>query len=47
MTKQYFNQDALCETEWVNNNLDNPAIKILEVDYDVENSYKEGHIPGA
>jgi thiosulfate/3-mercaptopyruvate sulfurtransferase len=47
MTKQYFNQDVLCETEWVNNNLDNPGIKILEVDYDVENSYKEGHIPGA
>ena len=47
MTKQYANQDVLADTEWVNNNLDNPSIKILEVDYDVENAYKEGHIPGS
>ncbi len=47
MTKQYVNQSVLCETEWVDNNLNNPSIKILEVDYDVENAYKEGHIPGA
>ena len=47
MTKQYANQDVLCDTDWVDNNLNNPNIKILEVDYDVENAYKEGHIPGA
>jgi thiosulfate/3-mercaptopyruvate sulfurtransferase len=47
MAKQYANQDVLCETEWVANNLNNPNLKILEVDYDVENAYKEGHIPGA
>src|SRR6476619_5964053 len=47
MAKQYANQDVLCETEWLANNLNNPNLKILEVDYDVENDYKEGHIPGA
>ena len=40
-------KNVLCETDWVDNNLNNPDIKILEVDYDVENAYKEGHIPGA
>ena len=28
-------------------NLKNSDIRILEVDYDVENAYKQGHIPGA
>ena len=44
---KYFDPEVLCETEWVANNLDNPEIKILEVDYDVENAYKSGHIQGA
>jgi thiosulfate/3-mercaptopyruvate sulfurtransferase len=47
MTKQYANQDVLCATDWVNNNLNNDKIKILEVDYDVENAYKEGHLPNS
>nr|MBA3749784.1 sulfurtransferase [Nitrosopumilus sp.] len=47
MTKQYAIQEVLYETEWVSNNLNNPEIKILEVDYDIENAYKEGHIPGS
>ena len=38
--KYFANPEVLCETEWVANNLDNPEIKILEVDYDVENAYK-------
>lgn len=47
MSKQYANQSVLCETDWVSNNINNNQIKILEVDYDVENAYKEGHIPNA
>ena len=47
MTKQYANQSVLCETDWVSNNLNNNQIKILEVDYDVENAYKEGHLANA
>ncbi len=45
--KSYFDQDVICDTEWVESNLDNPNVKLLEVDYDVENSYKAGHIRGA
>ena len=44
---EYVHPEVLCETEWVANNLNNPNIRILEVDYDPENAYKEGHIPGA
>jgi len=47
MTKPYANQDVLCETDWVNDNLNNDKIKILEVDYDTENAYKEGHLPNS
>lgn len=47
MTKEYANQSVLCETDWVSDNLTNNDIKILEVDYDVENAYKEGHITNA
>jgi thiosulfate/3-mercaptopyruvate sulfurtransferase len=37
----------LCETDWVANNLKNTNIRILEVDYDPENAYRQGHVPGA
>lgn len=47
MSKEYADKNVLCETDWVVDNLNNPDIKILEVDYDVENAYKEGHIPNA
>src|SRR5215213_587356 len=46
-TSGYAYPDVLSETEWVANNLNNPNIRILEVDYDPENAYKEGHVPGA
>lgn len=44
---EYVHPEVLCETDWVADNLKNPAIRILEVDYDPENAYKQGHIPGA
>ncbi len=44
---KYAYPEVLCETEWVAKNLDNPSIRILEVDYDPESAYKEGHVPGA
>ena len=43
----YIHPEVLVETDWVANNLKNSTIKILEVDYDPENAYKQGHIPGA
>jgi thiosulfate/3-mercaptopyruvate sulfurtransferase len=44
---KYAHPEVLCETDWVADNLKNSDVKILEIDYDVENSYKQGHIPGA
>jgi len=38
---------VLAETGWLQKNLEDPNIRILEVDYDSENAYKQGHIPGA
>jgi thiosulfate/3-mercaptopyruvate sulfurtransferase len=43
----YVNPEVLCETEWVANNLKNKNLRILEVDYDPENAYKQAHVPGA
>lgn len=44
---EYAHQDVLCETDWVANNITDQKTKILEVDYDPENGYKQGHIAGA
>src|ERR671924_613726 len=43
----YAHPEVLCETDWVANNLNNANIRILEVDYDPENAYRQGHVPGA
>ena len=43
----YANPNVLIDTELVERNLSNNAIKIVEVDYDPENAYKQGHIQGA
>ncbi|TLX65992.1 MAG: sulfurtransferase [Thaumarchaeota archaeon] len=43
----YANPNVLTDTEWVSKNISNNAIRIVEVDYDPENAYKQGHIEGA
>ena len=40
-------QPVLVDTETVANNLNNKSLKIVEVDYDPENAYRLGHLPGA
>src|SRR3989442_13703810 len=45
MSNGYAPPECLCETGWVANNLKNQNIRILEVDYDPENAYKQGHLP--
>ncbi len=42
----YANPNALVETEWLEENLDDPAIRVIEVDEDTT-AYEKGHIPGA
>ncbi len=43
----YSHPEVLCETDWVAGNSQGGNIRILEVDYDPENAYKQGHLPGA
>ncbi len=43
---EYANPDVVVSTEWVADNLDNPNVRLVEVDVDTE-AYGSGHIPGA
>jgi thiosulfate/3-mercaptopyruvate sulfurtransferase len=47
MTDQtYANPDALVSTDWLASNLDDPNLRIIEVDEDTD-AYTRDHIPGA
>ena len=43
---QYANPDVLVETDWLEQHLDDPNVRVIEVDEDIE-AYEKGHIPGA
>jgi thiosulfate/3-mercaptopyruvate sulfurtransferase len=42
----YANEAALVPTEWVAEHLNDPAVRLIEVDVDTT-AYDQGHIPGA
>ena len=42
----YANPNTLVDTEWLEENLEDPAIRVIEVDEDTT-AYQKGHIPGA
>jgi thiosulfate/3-mercaptopyruvate sulfurtransferase len=44
---EYAHPNVLASTQWINDHLDDPKIRIVEVDYIPETSYFLGHIPGA
>ncbi len=46
MAVEYANPNALVETAWVADHLNDPKVRILEVDVDTS-AYEQGHIPGA
>ena len=43
---KYANPEALVETDWLAEHLDDPSIRVIEVDEDTS-AYEKGHIPGA
>ena len=43
----YVHPEVIAERNWLEKNLKNPNIRILEIDYDPDYAYKQGHIPGA
>jgi len=42
----YANPDALVETDWLEEHLNDPGIRLIEVDEDTQ-AYDKGHIPGS
>ena len=43
----YAHPEVLVDTQWLEEHLNDPSIKIAEVDYDTQSNYEIGHIPGA
>ena len=44
--QEYANSAALVSTDWVAEHLDDPTVRLIEVDVDTT-AYDQGHIPGA
>ena len=42
-----YSHEVLVDTETVANNLNSKSLKIVEVDYDPENAYRQGHLQGS
>ena len=42
----YANKDALVETDWLEQNLENESVVVVEVDEEID-AYEKGHIPNA
>jgi thiosulfate/3-mercaptopyruvate sulfurtransferase len=47
MEQSYAHPEVLVTTQWVSEHLDDPHVRIAEVDYDPASNYNQGHIPGA
>jgi thiosulfate/3-mercaptopyruvate sulfurtransferase len=43
---EYANPEVLVTTDWVNEHLDDPKVRIVEIDVDTK-AYEAGHVPGA
>ncbi len=44
---EFAHPEALVSTEWVAEHLASPEVRVLEVDYNPDASYRQGHVPGA
>jgi thiosulfate/3-mercaptopyruvate sulfurtransferase len=44
---EYAHPEVLVDTQWVEDHLKDPKVRVAEVDYDPKANYKLGHIPGA
>ena len=43
----YAHPEVLVETNWVADHINDPKVRIIEVDYDPENAYNQGHVKNA
>ena len=44
---EYVHPEVLVDTQWTEDHLTDPKVRIAEVDYDSSSNYKLGHIPGS
>ena len=44
---EYAYSNVLVSTQWINDHIKDPKVRIIEVDYNSSTSYRLGHIPGA
>ncbi|MFZ0510339.1 MAG: sulfurtransferase, partial [Candidatus Nitrosopolaris sp.] len=44
---EYVHPEALVDTQWAEDHLKDPKVRIAEVDYDSSSNYNIGHIPGS
>ena len=47
MAESYAHPEVLVSTDWVADHLNDPAVAIVEVDTDLDDGYRQGHVPGA
>ena len=47
MAEIYAHPEVLVTTQWVSEHLEDPNVRIVEVDYDPASNYLQGHIPGS
>ena len=47
MDQTYAHPEVLVTTQWVSEHLNDPHVRIAEVDYDPVSNYNQGHVPGA
>ncbi len=45
--KKYAHPEVLVDTNWVNDHLRDPNVRIAEVDYDPTVNYNQGHVPNS
>lgn len=43
----YAHPEVLVNTQWVQDHINDPNVRIVEVDYDPQSNYYQGHVPGA
>ncbi|HXY56654.1 MAG TPA: sulfurtransferase [Nitrososphaerales archaeon] len=47
MSQTYAHPEVLVSTQWVSEHLNDPNVRVVEVDYDPTSNYQQGHVPGS
>lgn len=47
MSQEYAHPEVVVDTKWVEDHIQDPNVRLAEVDYDPKSNYMLGHVPGA